>query len=385
MNVPRRLGSVCVGLLLFAGAARSAEAAAEGVPCTAEPSVMSIVYGDLITCAIDVVGDTDVFRFSGSAGENPVIQVTNTGTWPDAIRPCVDLIAPDSSLTRSCAVAQANRIDVVLTQTGTYSIVVEDGNHLAAGTYVLALERVNIPSPSAQQILYGETLSRAIDPNGDLDEFVFSGKAGETVRVNVANQAPVQDGLHPCIEVTGPDNTRHVACPVDVTNGFSSEIDVTLTQNGLYTILIDDFPQLSMAALRGPNSAPYALSLQCLVGPCNATGSPSFSLTLTGCTACHAGNPFTVQANLSNPGPATQVEFKLGLRLPDGTAASLLGASGQHLVLSLAAGMNTPFTLLDILWPAGVPTGTWTFEGTLLEVPLGKTFSRDVKTFQVLP
>jgi hypothetical protein len=32
-----------------------------------------------------------------------------------------------------------------------------------------------------------------------------------------------------------------------------------------------------------------------------------------------------------------------------------------------------------------LPTGTWSFEATLLEVALGKTFSRDVKTFQVLP
>ena len=41
------------------------------------------------------------------------------------------------------------------------------------------------------------------------------------------------------------------------------------------------------------------------------------------------------------------------------------------------------YTLLDGSLPAGVPPGTWTVEGSLLELELGKIFSRDAKTIQV--
>ena len=115
------------------------------------------------------------------------------------------------------------------------------------------------------------------------------------------------------------------------------------------------------------------------------TAPPSLVLTLTGCAICHPGDPFTVQALLKNPGPVgVPIELKLGLRLPDGSAANLFGASGEHLVVPLPAALNAPFTLMNIPWPGG-PAETWSIEATVLEVALGKAFSRDVKTFQAAP
>lgn len=52
-----------LGLLLCCGIPTLGEAAVEGIPCTPEPTDMIISYGDVVTCAIDVIGDTDVFRF----------------------------------------------------------------------------------------------------------------------------------------------------------------------------------------------------------------------------------------------------------------------------------------------------------------------------------
>ena len=45
-------------------------ATVEGVPCSPEPTDMVISYGDLVTgtnCDISPAGDTDIFRFSGTA------------------------------------------------------------------------------------------------------------------------------------------------------------------------------------------------------------------------------------------------------------------------------------------------------------------------------
>jgi hypothetical protein len=109
---------------------------------------------------------------------------------------------------------------------------------------------------------------------------------------------------------------------------------------------------------------------------------PRLNLTLTGCTHCHAGDPFGLQAHVSNPGSKSMsVEFKLGFRQPDGTGSSLFGPQTQHVVVTLPAGLDSTFPLLNMPWPAGLPAGVWHVEGTLLEVALGKTFSRDVRVF----
>jgi len=111
--------------------------------------------------------------------------------------------------------------------------------------------------------------------------------------------------------------------------------------------------------------------------------TPTLTLTLTGCTTCRAGNQFTVQAHVINPSArVVLVEAKAGVRLPDGTTVNLLG--NKHLEVSLPASLDTTFTLFDIpSLPPGLPTGTWTFEGTLLGPDLGETFSREVKPFAV--
>jgi hypothetical protein len=78
-------------------------------------------------------------------------------------------------------------------------------------------------------------------------------------------------------------------------------------------------------------------------------------------------------------------ELKLGWRLPDGTPSGLFGPAGRHFDITVPAGLDETFVLLDFAWPEGLPSGTWTLEATLLEVDLGKTFSRDVKPFSVVP
>ena len=90
-----------------------------------------------------------------------------------------------------------------------------------------------------------------------------------------------------------------------------------------------------------------------------------------------------MQARVTNLGPTpTRVEAKIGVRLPDGTPANLLGT---HLEVTLPASLDTTVTLLDVVLPAGLPPGPWTCEGALLEPALGATLSRSVQPFAVLP
>lgn len=118
----------------------------------------------------------------------------------------------------------------------------------------------------------------------------------------------------------------------------------------------------------------------------DAPAPPRINLTLTGCTPCHVGDPFAVSGRLRNPGTAAMsVELKLGVRLPDGTGLNLFGPSGEHLVITLPAGLDSSFPVLSFLWPAGAPTGVWRVEGTLIEPSLGRTYGREVKVFEAEP
>ena len=111
--------------------------------------------------------------------------------------------------------------------------------------------------------------------------------------------------------------------------------------------------------------------------------NPSISLSVTGCHSCQEGGHLTVQAHVINPlVRRVRVEVKAGGRLPDGTPLNLFGE--QHMELTLDAGLDKTFTLLDGPLPAGVSPGTWTIEGTLLELELGKTFSRDAKAVEII-
>jgi hypothetical protein len=251
-----------LGLALCFGFPARGEAV-EGVPCTAEPTDMGISYGDLVICSIDIVGDSDVFRFSGSQGDNIVLRVTSQSN----LFPCLELRAPDNTQTFACAFQEfSQRIDKTLTLTGTYTVLVTSTGASTGrtGAYALALEKVAPPSFDARSINYGETFTDEINPTGDIDLFSFEGTAGDSVVVQVTSQS----NLFPCLELRAPDNTRTFACAFQE---FSQRIDKTLTLTGTYTVLVT-----STGASTGRTGA-YALGLQCVGGLCKPVVVPDAS------------------------------------------------------------------------------------------------------------
>ncbi|HKZ79573.1 MAG TPA: hypothetical protein VJ124_14955 [Pyrinomonadaceae bacterium] len=234
LNSAGRIASIlisCLSLALFLSFPISVRAAEPVTPCIPEPTDMTTSYGNLISCSIDNAGDTDLFRFTGTNGEPVVAQVTYQS---GAMRPCIQLIAPDNTTTTACNNAFFNRIDITLNQTGTYTILVDVFFSGTIGNYSLALERLIPPSPNAGAVQHGITYENTLDASGDLDLFVLDGEVNTTVRI----QATYQSGsMRPCMELIAPDNSRMTAC----NNAFSNSIDTTLSQSGPYVILIRDW------------------------------------------------------------------------------------------------------------------------------------------------
>ena len=153
--------------------------------CPAEPTDMTIVYGNVVTCAIDRVGDTDYFRFSAAAGDTVTINVYSVIVSGILNTPCFELFDPlGSTIGGITCYPDGARIDQVLTISGTYRIVVSDeGNDTTMGYGVTVLRLA--PYPSATTILLNQSVSSVICPVGDLDAYSFSAAAGDTMLINV--------------------------------------------------------------------------------------------------------------------------------------------------------------------------------------------------------
>ena len=209
---------------------------------------MLIAYGDVVTCTIDPAGDTDVFRFDGSTGAQIVIQATR-GTGFN--NPCMEIFRPDgSTMAEECGDPFA-RVDAMLDQSGTHTILVRSS--LSTLSYTLTLESVFPPSPPAVPLVYGDLITESFDPAGDLDLYTFSGNLGDLVLLELTRPGGASS---PCIEMFRPDGT---AFGMQVCGSPTAQFEATLDQSGTYVVLLSD---LSIPFYT------YTLSLQCLAGPC---------------------------------------------------------------------------------------------------------------------
>ncbi len=106
----------------------------QAIPCFPEPTDMVMQYGDIVTCQIDVLVDADLFRFSASAGEVIVLQISRLSGNGTSF---IELFAPNGKHISSSA---AGRIDALLNQTATHIIHVTEFFNNQTISYALTLQ-----------------------------------------------------------------------------------------------------------------------------------------------------------------------------------------------------------------------------------------------------
>lgn len=110
-------------ILVFATLTQADAAMAdESIPCDPEPTDMVISYGDAVSCSIDVVGDVDIFRFSGADGDVVTLLASRTAGFNPT--PCIELFDPTGAPVDSDCNFNGARIDLTLGQTGVHSMLV---------------------------------------------------------------------------------------------------------------------------------------------------------------------------------------------------------------------------------------------------------------------
>jgi hypothetical protein len=243
-----------------------AQAQFEGQACDPEPTDQLVPYGTHVyPCHIDPVGDADLYRFQGTAGEVVVIRavdISGTGVIPSC---ALELIRPAGTVVASTSNSVLCEIQTTLDATGLFTArVTESGNnHLMS--YSLQVDRLapNFSAPAA--LNPGDTLvGLRIDPLGDTDLIMFNGESGDMVTFTVTDQAG--DSTIPAcqLEVYRPDGTLVLA----VNDNESCVLNTTLDQTGVFAARVSE--------LGDNNIMTYDIDYQC-VGTC-----PSYhSLTVT--------------------------------------------------------------------------------------------------------
>lgn len=243
---------LCCVFVLVAGAA---QAQTEGQPCAPEPTDQLLTYGAHVhPCLIAVLGDSDLFRFNGAAGEQVVVRVVDQagGSGPSCF---LELFRPVGSLVASQASITTCEIRTTLDATGLFTARVTENANDALMTYSVQLDRLSPESSTPVVINPGDTITGAsADPRGDTDLYVFTGVSGDVISLRLTDQAG-GGGPSCLLDLYAPDGSV-----VSVGSITTCLIDTTLTQSGVFTARVSELGDNALMT--------YNFEYQCLLGSC---------------------------------------------------------------------------------------------------------------------
>jgi predicted RNase H-like HicB family nuclease len=209
-----------------------------------------------------VPSDTDMFQFTGNAGDRVVITARSVAA---GLYPVIYLYPPGGGESEANTPGSSlyKRLDHQLLQSGTYTILIQDLEQDTTGNYWISLAKIPGPTtsptdPDGGTILPAQTLPGDLNLPSDTDMFQFTGNAGERVVITARGAVA---GLYPVIYLYPPDGGESEAN----TPGSSlyKRLDHQLLQSGTYTILIQDLEQdttgnywISLAKIPGPTTSP---------------------------------------------------------------------------------------------------------------------------------
>ena len=195
-------------------------------------SAQALVNGGVVSAAIDVPGDEDVYTFSASAGENVILRVGDTGGT--TLFPWLRVADPSGAAVDSKFGSAVAESAFVAGSSGTYTVVVDDASSggLSTGPYDLHFVR----APGANE---GGALPNGGDLNGsltvgDLDSYSFAANAGENIIIRMGDVNGTS--MFPWMRLFDPDGDL-----VDSQFGSAAdEISAVAPQDGTYTLVVTD-------------------------------------------------------------------------------------------------------------------------------------------------
>jgi hypothetical protein len=192
------------------------------------------------------VGDLDPWTFDASKNDSILLKIGEvfTSETDPGLYPWIRLFGPNGDQLASSSGYLAAAIDVTAPLTGTYTVVVSDGNTFLdrTGSYLLRL--VKTPGPvvvpagdDGGTLTSGVARAGAIQV-GDLDPWTFDTIQGGaiTVRVSEVMVGETDPGLYPWIRLFGPTG----ALLRSSSGALVADISVTAPLTGTYTVVVTD-------------------------------------------------------------------------------------------------------------------------------------------------
>ena len=277
-----------------------------------------IVSADVKAGTTSGPGDIDAFTFTGALNNRVVIDaIATAGSGYNT----TILIYPPGGATYLTYTA-GDRLEVQLTASGTWTVLIEDNADDTAGSYSLSFMNVttgpleNGTDTDGGPINSNDVLTGNIQDGVDLDAFTFSGFAGSRI---VITGLATGGTLNTTLTLYPPNG----GAPEAATNS-GDVIDWQLLTSGTYTILVEDYGN--------DNTGPYTVSML------NLTAGP---LTSPGDT---------------DGGPIASADVKTGTMsgVGDLDAFTFIGAFGDRVLIDAVATSGAGFNTVFVLYP---PTG----------------------------
>ncbi len=195
----------------------------------------TITPGTAITVTTTAAGQNARYTFSGTAGQQISVQLTNS-TYSGCFGVTAKILKPDGTSLGSnstCNGSTAFVDSMTLPSTGTYTVLIDPSGTNSGSVTVL----LNVFADIVGTITPGTAVSVTTTTAGQNARYTFTGTAGQQFSISLTNST-----YSGCFGVTAsllkPDGTSlgsNSTC-----NGSTAFVDsMTLTVSGTYTVLID--------------------------------------------------------------------------------------------------------------------------------------------------
>jgi len=247
-------------------------ATSEAKDCPAEPTLnVPLISGRVFAgpkCVISPVLDTDSFQFNANKGDTyRILALMDGETAPKDV--CFDVSDPNhTKIATGCSWSAegyySTKLDLSLTVTGTYTVVVYEKNNDATLKYQLSLERLwPFPADASPFSITNPptTVSDEINPQADSDAFTFNGATTGTYRIFASVPSGSSDV---CVSLYRPDGTMaNSQCTWAAQGYLTIQMDTTPSESGTHLLVLYENGYDSTVS--------YNLTLSCLSGTCPAS------------------------------------------------------------------------------------------------------------------
>jgi hypothetical protein len=190
-----------------------------------------LAFGVVTNGAIGAVGDLASFSIDGTINDQLLLRVVKSA---GAFAPLVTVVDPNGRMVCRESNDTLAALTCALTESGSYSVFVDDYYRRSTGTYRVVIQRLNGPQ-NAPALTLGSAAQGALDGVGEFDTYSLSGTAGDTLALTLTRTS---GAFAPYVRVFDPAGAQ--VC--QSSDGAKALIAAcTLQTNGVHAVVVDDY------------------------------------------------------------------------------------------------------------------------------------------------